>query len=138
MTPSTCNTCSARALTTTSRDPSFARFSNPSEMGLSLPIQRHGSTPEPSWPPFLDQTSLLPILDHVQQQGRVVDLQDVFNRFTFKMFLDMILIAFPLIFLKLQLRRLLTKQKSPYSTDIQCQSVFGSCRNGFKLVKRRR
>ncbi|KAG5056387.1 hypothetical protein GLYMA_05G003200v4 [Glycine max] len=26
---------------------------------------------------------LLPILDHVQQQGRVVDLQDVFNRFTF-------------------------------------------------------
>jgi len=29
------------------------------------------------------QNSLLPILDHVQQQGRVVDLQDVFNRFTF-------------------------------------------------------
>ncbi|KAJ1388322.1 Cytochrome P450 [Sesbania bispinosa] len=29
------------------------------------------------------QKSLLPILDHVQQQGIVVDLQDVFNRFTF-------------------------------------------------------
>ncbi|KAJ1402053.1 Cytochrome P450 [Sesbania bispinosa] len=29
------------------------------------------------------QRSLLPILDHVQQQGSVVDLQDVFNRFTF-------------------------------------------------------
>lgn len=28
-------------------------------------------------------TSLLPILDHVQQQGEMVDLQDVFNRFTF-------------------------------------------------------
>ncbi|KAK7381432.1 hypothetical protein VNO78_34117 [Psophocarpus tetragonolobus] len=28
-------------------------------------------------------TSLLPILDHVQKQGKVVDLQDVFNRFTF-------------------------------------------------------
>ncbi|XP_027359363.1 alkane hydroxylase MAH1-like [Abrus precatorius] len=26
---------------------------------------------------------LLPILDHAQQQGKVVDLQDVFNRFTF-------------------------------------------------------
>ncbi|XP_017437564.2 alkane hydroxylase MAH1 [Vigna angularis] len=39
---------------------------------------------------FVDQTvqkkvytSLLPILDHAQQQGRVVDLQDIFNRFTF-------------------------------------------------------
>ncbi|TKY50475.1 Alkane hydroxylase MAH1 [Spatholobus suberectus] len=29
------------------------------------------------------QTSLLPILDHVRQQGTLVDLQDVFNRFTF-------------------------------------------------------
>ncbi|KAG2383847.1 hypothetical protein LR48_Vigan10g284200 [Vigna angularis] len=29
------------------------------------------------------QNSLLPVLDHVQQQGSVVDLQDVFNRFTF-------------------------------------------------------
>ncbi|XP_068501423.1 alkane hydroxylase MAH1-like [Phaseolus vulgaris] len=29
------------------------------------------------------QNSLLPVLDHVQQQGRVVDLQDLFNRFTF-------------------------------------------------------
>ncbi|XP_014489858.1 alkane hydroxylase MAH1-like [Vigna radiata var. radiata] len=29
------------------------------------------------------QNSLLVVLDHVQQQGRVVDLQDVFNRFTF-------------------------------------------------------
>ncbi|XP_027358758.1 alkane hydroxylase MAH1-like [Abrus precatorius] len=29
------------------------------------------------------QKSLLPILDRVQQQGTVVDLQDVFNRFTF-------------------------------------------------------
>ncbi|CAJ1946609.1 unnamed protein product [Sphenostylis stenocarpa] len=28
-------------------------------------------------------TSLLPILDHAQQQRRVVDLQDIFNRFTF-------------------------------------------------------
>ncbi|KAG2383843.1 Alkane hydroxylase [Vigna angularis] len=28
-------------------------------------------------------TSLLPILDHAQQQGRVVDLQDILNRFTF-------------------------------------------------------
>ncbi|XP_020209852.2 alkane hydroxylase MAH1-like, partial [Cajanus cajan] len=39
---------------------------------------------------FVDQTvqnkvhaCLLPILDHLQQQGKVVDLQDVFNRFTF-------------------------------------------------------
>ncbi|XP_061357512.1 alkane hydroxylase MAH1-like [Gastrolobium bilobum] len=29
------------------------------------------------------ERSLLPILDHVQRQGIVVDLQDVFNRFTF-------------------------------------------------------
>ncbi|XP_014506308.1 alkane hydroxylase MAH1-like [Vigna radiata var. radiata] len=29
------------------------------------------------------QNSLLPLLNHVQDQGRVVDLQDVFNRFTF-------------------------------------------------------
>ncbi|RDY11361.1 Alkane hydroxylase MAH1, partial [Mucuna pruriens] len=29
------------------------------------------------------QNSLLPILDHARQQGSVVDLQDVFNRFTF-------------------------------------------------------
>ena len=29
------------------------------------------------------QNSLLPILNHVQQQQKVVDLQDVFNRFTF-------------------------------------------------------
>ncbi|KAJ1388320.1 Cytochrome P450 [Sesbania bispinosa] len=29
------------------------------------------------------QRTLLPMLDHVQQQGSVVDLQDVFNRFTF-------------------------------------------------------
>ncbi|XP_027358756.1 alkane hydroxylase MAH1-like [Abrus precatorius] len=29
------------------------------------------------------QNNLLPILDHVHQQGIVVDLQDVFNRFTF-------------------------------------------------------
>ncbi|CAL0317302.1 unnamed protein product [Lupinus luteus] len=39
---------------------------------------------------FLEKTiqkkvhnSLLPILDHAQQQGTVIDLQDVFNRFTF-------------------------------------------------------
>ncbi|KAK8469855.1 hypothetical protein PHAVU_004G006300 [Phaseolus vulgaris] len=39
---------------------------------------------------FVDQTvqkkvhtSLLPILDHAEQEGRVVDLQDIFNRFTF-------------------------------------------------------
>ena len=29
------------------------------------------------------ETSLLPVLEHVQQQGAEVDLQDVFNRFTF-------------------------------------------------------
>ncbi|ESW22916.1 hypothetical protein PHAVU_004G005900 [Phaseolus vulgaris] len=29
------------------------------------------------------QSSLLPVLDHVHQQGSVVDLQDLFNRFTF-------------------------------------------------------
>jgi len=29
------------------------------------------------------ERSLIPLLDHVQQQGSVVDLQDVFNRFTF-------------------------------------------------------
>ncbi|GAU45814.1 hypothetical protein TSUD_115020 [Trifolium subterraneum] len=29
------------------------------------------------------ERSLIPILDHVQQKGSVVDLQDVFNRFTF-------------------------------------------------------
>ncbi|XP_058773100.1 alkane hydroxylase MAH1-like [Vicia villosa] len=29
------------------------------------------------------ETSLIPLLDHLQQQGSVVDLQDVFNRFTF-------------------------------------------------------
>ncbi|CAJ1946607.1 unnamed protein product [Sphenostylis stenocarpa] len=29
------------------------------------------------------QNSLLPVLDHLHQQGTVVDLQDVFNRFTF-------------------------------------------------------
>ncbi|XP_058773098.1 alkane hydroxylase MAH1-like [Vicia villosa] len=29
------------------------------------------------------ERSLIPMLDHVQQQGLVVDLQDIFNRFTF-------------------------------------------------------
>ncbi|CAI8583256.1 unnamed protein product [Vicia faba] len=29
------------------------------------------------------ERSLIPLLDHFQQQGSVVDLQDVFNRFTF-------------------------------------------------------
>ncbi|KAK7271644.1 hypothetical protein RJT34_27713 [Clitoria ternatea] len=29
------------------------------------------------------QNCLVPVLDHVQQQGTVVDLQDIFNRFTF-------------------------------------------------------
>jgi hypothetical protein len=29
------------------------------------------------------EKSLIPLVDHVQQQGLLVDLQDVFNRFTF-------------------------------------------------------
>jgi len=37
------------------------------------------------------QNSLLPVLDHVHQQGSVVDLQDVFNRFTFDNICSMVL-----------------------------------------------
>ncbi|TKY50478.1 Alkane hydroxylase MAH1 [Spatholobus suberectus] len=50
----------------------------------------HSLFKQRSFEVFLEKTiqnkvlnSLLPILDHLHQQGRVVDLQDVFNRFTF-------------------------------------------------------
>jgi len=61
------------------------------------------------------ERSLIPMLDHVQQQGSVVDSQDVFNRFTFDnicFVVHVILIVFRLIFPMLRMRRLLTKLKS--------------------------
>lgn len=155
----TCSTLQAEILATTAEVPSSMRFEVLGDGIFNSDSQKydwailHSLFKNESFGRFLQQiiqkkleSCLLPFLNHASKTGVQVDLQDIFQRFTFDNNICSVVLGFDPNFLpnkfisssrRLLMRKPSTKWRMQSSTDTLFQDVYGSCRNGSKLDRRR-